>query len=73
MRMMSILASILAIQAVLLYDGAGWTEEGDPQIIADFTQIGWERGDMPKLGLTSWAKWCKAGFQLDEWDTCPPR
>lgn len=73
MRMMSTLASILAIQAVLLYDGAGWTENDDPHLIADFNKIGWERGAVPRLPLTSWAKWCKAGFQLGEWDACPPR
>lgn len=73
MRMMSLLASILAIQAVLLLDGAGWTEGDDPHLIAEFNQIGWERGTVPKLSLTSWAKWCKAGFQLGEWAVCPRR
>ncbi len=74
MRLISEIASILAIGAVLLFNGRLLIEEDDTQIIRTFMELGWQRGISPdSQPLLHWAQWCKAGMQLGEWGVCPAR
>ena len=74
MRLMSKIASIFAIGAVLLYHRTLFTEEDDTQIIRQFLELGWKRaGSSDIQPILDWAIWCKAGLQLGEFEICPPR
>lgn len=71
---MSEIASTLVIGIILAFHGVILVDEDDTQIISIFMELGWARTRSPDAQpLLDWAKWCKAGMQLGEWNICPAR
>ncbi len=68
--------AIVVIGAVLAYYGILFAEEDDTQIIRQFMELSWKRGLLgyrERQPMLDWARWCKAGMQLGEFESCPPR
>ncbi len=73
---MSQAATTAIIGAVLLYHGILFAQEDDTQIIRQFIDLSWKRGRLAPTEsqpILDWARWCKAGLQLGEFQICPPR
>ena len=76
MRMMSQAASVVSVGIILAYYGVLFAEEDDTQIIRHFVDLSWKQGRLiytERLPMLDWARWCKAGMQLGEFEICPPR
>ncbi len=76
MRLIDHAASIVIIGAVLAYYGLLFAKEDDTQIIRQFIDLGWRRGQLDlgdRQPMIDWVRWCKAGMQLGEFGVCPPR
>lgn len=73
---MSQAASVIIIGVTLAYHGILFAEENDTQIIRQFTDLSWKRGRLAydeRQSMLDWARWCKAGMQLGEFEICPGR
>lgn len=73
---MSQAATIVVIGATLLCAGVLFTPDDDTEIIRVHTDLCWKRGRLSPAEpqpLFDWARWCKTGLQLGEFEICPPR
>ncbi len=69
-------AAVVVVGVTLTYHGVLFAEEDDTQIIGQFMDLSWKRGQLyynERQPMLDWACWCKAGMQLGEFEICPPR
>lgn len=73
---MSQAATVVAIATIILFRGSLFAPDDDTEIIQEYTDLCWKRGRLSPeepQALLAWARWCKAGLQLGEFEICPPR